>query len=86
MIGKKVSQSTFIYEVMGFCWIGGLLLARSTAAMLCLTFATSQAAKQGAIPMAAHQICMQTWLAASLLSDAIALAAQVYSLWDKILY
>jgi Na+-driven multidrug efflux pump len=60
------------------CWAGGLLLARSTAAMLCLTLATSLAAKEGAIPMAAHQICMQTWLAASLLSDAIALAGQVH--------
>jgi Na+-driven multidrug efflux pump len=46
--------------------------------MLCLTLATSLAAKEGAIPMAAHQICMQTWLAASLLSDAIALAGQVH--------
>lgn len=55
---------------------GGLLLARSTAAMLSLTLATSQAARLGAIPMAAHQICMQIWLAASLLSDAIALAGQ----------
>ncbi|MCO5578121.1 hypothetical protein L7F22_031959 [Adiantum nelumboides] len=55
---------------------GALLLARSTAVMLSMTLATSQAARQGAIPMAAHQICMQVWLAASLLSDAIALAGQ----------
>ncbi|KAI5066985.1 hypothetical protein GOP47_0017513 [Adiantum capillus-veneris] len=55
---------------------GGLLLARSAAVMLSMTLATSQAARQGAIPMAAHQICMQVWLAASLLSDAIALAGQ----------
>eukprot|EP00250_Pteridium_aquilinum_P003396 c13710_g1_i2 orf=262-1890(+) len=55
---------------------GGLLLARSTAVMLSLTLSTSQAARQGAIPMAAHQICMQVWLATSLLSDSIALAGQ----------
>ncbi|MCO5572531.1 hypothetical protein L7F22_026286 [Adiantum nelumboides] len=55
---------------------GGLLLARSAAVMLSLTLATSLAARQGAIPMAAHQICMQVWLATSLLSDAIALAGQ----------
>ncbi|KAI5081846.1 hypothetical protein GOP47_0001589 [Adiantum capillus-veneris] len=55
---------------------GGLLLARSAAVMLSLTLATSLAARQGAIAMAAHQICMQVWLATSLLSDAIALAGQ----------
>lgn len=55
---------------------GGFLLARSTAAMLSITLATSEAARQGVVPMAAHQICMQVWLAASLLSDAIALASQ----------
>lgn len=55
---------------------GSLLLARSTAVMLSMTLATSQAARQGATPMAAHQICMQVWLATSLLSDAIALAGQ----------
>eukprot|EP00250_Pteridium_aquilinum_P007817 c17462_g1_i1 orf=282-2039(+) len=55
---------------------GGLLLARSTAVMLSMTLATSQAARQGVIPMAAHQICMQVWLATSLLSDSIALAGQ----------
>ncbi|KAH6559170.1 hypothetical protein KP509_1Z024500 [Ceratopteris richardii] len=55
---------------------GGLLLARSAAVMLSLTFATSLIARLGAFPMAAHQICMQVWLATSLLSDAIALAGQ----------
>ncbi|KAH7387646.1 hypothetical protein KP509_16G034400 [Ceratopteris richardii] len=55
---------------------GGLLLARSAAVMVTMTLATSEAARQGAIPMAAHQICMQIWLATSLLSDAIALAGQ----------
>ena len=45
--------------------------------MLSMTLATSLAARLGAVPMAAHQICMQVWLATSLLSDAMAVAAQV---------
>jgi len=35
------------------------------------------AARQGALAMAAHQICVQVWLAVSLLSDALAVSAQV---------
>jgi hypothetical protein len=42
-----------------------------------MTLATSMAARQGPISMAGHQICMQIWLAASLLSDSLALAGQV---------
>jgi Na+-driven multidrug efflux pump len=41
-----------------------------------LTLATSMAARQGTTSMAAHQICMQIWLATSLLSDSLALAGQ----------
>ncbi|KAG6552155.1 hypothetical protein Mapa_006257 [Marchantia paleacea] len=55
---------------------GTLLLARTLAILLTMTLATSMAARLGAIPMAAHQICMQVWLAASLLSDSLALAGQ----------
>ena len=47
------------------------------AIILVMTLATSMAARQGAIQMAGHQICLQIWLAASLLSDSIALAGQV---------
>lgn len=35
------------------------------------------AARLGAIPMAAHQICLQVWLSASLLADAQAASGQV---------
>ena len=42
-----------------------------------MTLATSMAARQGTTPMAAHQVALQIWLAASLLSDSVALAAQV---------
>ncbi|KAJ7538687.1 hypothetical protein O6H91_11G059500 [Diphasiastrum complanatum] len=55
---------------------GGLLLGRTAAILLTMTLSTSMAARQGTIPMAAHQICMQIWLAASLLSDSLALAGQ----------
>ncbi|KAJ7538705.1 hypothetical protein O6H91_11G059800 [Diphasiastrum complanatum] len=55
---------------------GGWLLGRTMAILLSMTLSTSMAARQGTIPMAAHQICMQIWLAASLLSDSLALAGQ----------
>ncbi|BBN14885.1 MATE family, citrate exporter [Marchantia polymorpha subsp. ruderalis] len=55
---------------------GTLLLTRTLAILLTMTLATSMAARLGPIPMAAHQICMQVWLAASLLSDSLALAGQ----------
>ncbi|KAH9301912.1 hypothetical protein KI387_013495, partial [Taxus chinensis] len=55
---------------------GLLLLARVTAVTFCLTLASSMAARQGAVPMAAFQICMQIWMATSLLADALALAGQ----------
>ncbi|KAG0586183.1 hypothetical protein KC19_2G070900 [Ceratodon purpureus] len=55
---------------------GGYLLLRTMAILLVMTLATSMAARQGAIQMAGHQICLQVWLAASLLSDSIALAGQ----------
>lgn len=35
------------------------------------------AARQGSDAMAAHQICMQVWLAVSLLTDALAASGQV---------
>jgi len=35
------------------------------------------AARHGPVAMAAHQICMQVWLAVSLLTDALAVSGQV---------
>ncbi|XWS67297.1 hypothetical protein CRYUN_Cryun05aG0275400 [Craigia yunnanensis] len=55
---------------------GGLLLGRTIATLGTLTLATSLAARQGPIPMAGHQICIQVWLAVSLLTDALALSGQ----------
>lgn len=56
---------------------GGLLISRSLAVLVTMTLATSMAAREGSIAMAGHQICLQVWLAVSLLTDALALAGQV---------
>ncbi|KAK8315765.1 hypothetical protein V6Z12_D01G266200 [Gossypium hirsutum] len=55
---------------------GGLLIGRTIATLGTLTLATSLAARQGPITMAGHQICVQIWLAVSLLTDALALSGQ----------
>ncbi|KAJ8492686.1 hypothetical protein OPV22_014407 [Ensete ventricosum] len=55
---------------------GLLLLARVIAVTFCVTLAASLAARQGSIPMAAFQICLQIWLATSLLADGLAVAGQ----------
>ncbi|KAK9168034.1 hypothetical protein Syun_000174 [Stephania yunnanensis] len=55
---------------------GGLLIGRTIAVLITMTLATSLAARQGPIPMAGHQICLQVWLALSLLTDALAIAGQ----------
>ncbi|PHU25247.1 hypothetical protein BC332_03579 [Capsicum chinense] len=56
--------------------LGGFLLGRTLAAVVTVTLSTSMAARLGAIPMAAHQICLQVWLSASLLADAQAASGQ----------
>ncbi|KAH8966574.1 hypothetical protein BDL97_03G032700 [Sphagnum fallax] len=63
-------------HVNRFLKSGGFLLGRSLALLVVWTLSTSMAARQGPIPMAAHQICRQLWFAAALLSDSLALAAQ----------
>eukprot|EP00262_Sarcandra_glabra_P009460 TRINITY_DN2385_c0_g1_i1.p1 TRINITY_DN2385_c0_g1~~TRINITY_DN2385_c0_g1_i1.p1 ORF type:complete len:520 (-),score=71.76 TRINITY_DN2385_c0_g1_i1:20-1579(-) len=55
---------------------GFLLLARVIAVTFCVTLAASLAARQGSISMAAFQVCLQVWLATSLLADGLAVAAQ----------
>uniref|UniRef100_A0A3Q7FJ35 Polysaccharide biosynthesis protein C-terminal domain-containing protein n=1 Tax=Solanum lycopersicum TaxID=4081 RepID=A0A3Q7FJ35_SOLLC len=60
----------------GYLKSGGFLLGRTLAAVLTVTLSTSMAARLGAIPMAAHQICLQVWLSASLLADAQAASGQ----------
>ncbi|KDP43472.1 hypothetical protein JCGZ_16759 [Jatropha curcas] len=55
---------------------GFLLLARVIAATICVTLAASRAARLGATPMAAFQVCLQVWLTSSLLADGLAVAGQ----------
>ncbi|XWS67634.1 hypothetical protein CRYUN_Cryun04dG0022500 [Craigia yunnanensis] len=55
---------------------GGFLLGRTLAVLITTTLGTSMAARQGSVSMAAPQICMQVWLAVSLLTDALAASGQ----------
>ncbi|KAH9678898.1 protein DETOXIFICATION 42 [Citrus sinensis] len=53
-----------------------LLMVRVIAVTFCVTLAASLAARQGSTSMAAFQVCLQIWLATSLLADGLAVAAQ----------
>ncbi|CAA6654696.1 unnamed protein product [Spirodela intermedia] len=55
---------------------GGLLIGRTIAVLITMTLSTSMAAQGGTLAMAGHEICLQVWLAVSLLNDALALAGQ----------
>nr|XP_016436433.1 PREDICTED: protein DETOXIFICATION 44, chloroplastic-like isoform X1 [Nicotiana tabacum] len=55
---------------------GSLLIGRTLALLITTTLSTAMAAREGPVPMAGHQICVQVWLAVSLLTDALALAGQ----------
>ncbi|XP_042515541.1 protein DETOXIFICATION 42-like isoform X3 [Macadamia integrifolia] len=55
---------------------GFLLLVRVIAVTFCVTLAASMAARLGSTPMAAFQVCLQIWLATSLLADGLAVAGQ----------
>ncbi|KAG5547534.1 hypothetical protein RHGRI_013281 [Rhododendron griersonianum] len=64
---------------LGKCWVYavcGFLLGRTLAVLVTMTLGTSMAARQGPVAMAAHQICLQVWLAVSLLTDALAGSGQ----------
>lgn len=62
---------------MFFSFPGSLLIGRTLALLITTTLSTAMAAREGPVPMAGHQICVQVWLAVSLLTDALALAGQV---------
>ncbi|KAJ7947561.1 Protein DETOXIFICATION [Quillaja saponaria] len=55
---------------------GFLLLMRVIAVTFCVTLAASLSARQGTTSMAAFQVCLQVWLATSLLADGLAIAGQ----------
>lgn len=63
-------------RLAGYLKSGGLLIARTISVVVIMTLGTSMAAREGPVPMAGHQICIQVWLAVSLLTDALALAGQ----------
>lgn len=71
-----VSPSIVDGGVTRYLKSGGLLVGRTIASLLTMTLATSMAAREGPVSMAGHQICLQVWLAISLLNDALALAGQ----------
>lgn len=54
-----------------------MLLMRVIAATICVTLAASLAARHGSTSMAAFQVCLQIWMATSLLADGLAVAGQV---------
>jgi len=54
----------------------GLLAVRTVAISGTFAVATSLAARSDLAHAAAHQICIQLWLASSLLADSLAVAAQ----------
>ncbi|XP_027079397.1 protein DETOXIFICATION 45, chloroplastic isoform X1 [Coffea arabica] len=55
---------------------GGFVLGKTVAVATTVTLSTSMVAHLGALSVAAHQICLQVWLAAPLLVEAQASAAQ----------
>ncbi|XP_043692109.1 protein DETOXIFICATION 42-like isoform X5 [Telopea speciosissima] len=71
-----VSPSLKDLKLGRFLKNGSLLLVRVIAVTFCVTLAASMAARLGPTPMAAFQVCLQVWLAASLLADGLAVAGQ----------
>lgn len=53
------------------------MIGRTLSVLVPLTLATSLAAREGPVPMAGYQICVEIWMTISLLTDALAIAGQV---------
>lgn len=66
-----------LFDILLERFSGGLLIGRTIAVLLTMTLSTSLAAREGPVPMAGYEICLQVWLTISLLNDALALAGQV---------
>ncbi|XWS71151.1 hypothetical protein CRYUN_Cryun03dG0114600 [Craigia yunnanensis] len=64
---------------------GFLLFIRVVAVTFCITLSASMAARQGSTSMAAFQVCLQIWLAISLLADGLAVAGQVRAAFVELL-
>ncbi|KAK9794036.1 hypothetical protein WJX73_008223 [Symbiochloris irregularis] len=63
-------------SLKGFAGPVGLLALRTVALTATFALATAMAARSDVAHAASHQICLQMWLASSLLADALAVAAQ----------
>lgn len=63
-------------DIIRYLKSGAQLIGRTIAVLLTLTLSTSLAAREGPVPMAGYEICLQVWLTISLLNDALALAGQ----------
>nr|NP_001350570.2 uncharacterized protein LOC112543457 [Oryza brachyantha] len=63
-------------DIVRYLKSGALLIARTIAVVLTFTVSTSLASREGPVPMAGYEICLQVWLTISLLNDALALAGQ----------
>ncbi|CAH8255272.1 unnamed protein product [Arabidopsis lyrata] len=70
------NMSTKHLQLFRFMKNGLLLLMRVIAVTFCVTLSASLAAREGSISMAAFQVCLQVWLATSLLADGFAVAGQ----------
>ncbi|KAL3529866.1 hypothetical protein ACH5RR_009188 [Cinchona calisaya] len=59
-------------------WVSEVLLSPTLylTVTFCVTLASSLAARLGSTSMAAFQVCLQIWLATSLLADGLAVAGQ----------
>ncbi|KAF9664719.1 hypothetical protein SADUNF_Sadunf16G0047400 [Salix dunnii] len=71
-----LSPSIEDLQIGRFLKNGFLLLVRVIAATACVTLAAALATRHGSTSMAAFQVCLQIWLAASLLADGLAVAGQ----------
>ena len=72
----RVKSFSSFYLADSSVWQAGWLTLRTMSISGAFAFATSVAARTDSIHTATHQVCLQVWLAASLLADALAVAAQ----------
>nr|KJB35791.1 hypothetical protein B456_006G128800 [Gossypium raimondii] len=76
LLWKLMSQVDLLPPSLKHLYFGFLLLIRVMAVTFCITLSASMAARLGSTSMAAFQVCLQVWLATSLLADGLAVAGQ----------
>ncbi|KAK9823345.1 hypothetical protein WJX72_002062 [[Myrmecia] bisecta] len=72
----RLTGKAALQDAAKFLGPTGLLAIRTVAISGTFALATALAARSGSAHAAAHQICLQLWLASSLLADSLAVAAQ----------